>query len=137
MVLNVDDAATFAGMARRAGLEHVGIMVEVPEIAQPETIAQVLRYVDFLSIGTNDLTHYTLGLSRQNGLATLADTRKPEVLKLIRGVVEAAKTAGKPVGVCGEAASDPDTARQLIEMGVDSLSASPSLLPGLRLDLQT
>jgi phosphotransferase system enzyme I (PtsI) len=50
--------------------------------------------------------------------------------------VDAAKTAGKPVGVCGEAASDPETARQLIEMGVDSLSASPSLLPGLRLDLQ-
>ncbi len=135
MVLTAQDAAAFAGFARRAGIKKVGVMVEVPEIASPEVIAEVLKHVDFLSIGTNDLTHYTLGLSRQNGNVTLADTRRPEVLSLISAVIEAGKAAGKPVGVCGEAASDPETARLLIEMGVDSLSASPSLLPGLRLEL--
>ena len=135
MVLNAAEAATFAGIARRAGLKHIGVMVEVPDLAEPTEIAKVLEHVDFLSIGTNDLTHYTLGLSRQSSAVTLADTRRPEVMKLIEQVVAAAKKAGKPVGICGEAASDAETAAMLIDLGVDSLSASPALLPGLRLAL--
>ena len=88
-----------------------------------------------MSIGTNDLTHYTLGESRENGTITLADTRQPRVMKIIEDVVAAAKSVAKPVGICGEAASDPVSARLFIGLGVDSLSASPALLPSLRAEL--
>jgi phosphotransferase system enzyme I (PtsI) len=110
-------------------------MIEVPEVAEPAEIAAILAEVDFLSIGTNDLTHYTLGESRESGTITLADTRQPKVMQIIKSVVTAAKSAAKPVGICGEAASDPESAKLFISFGVDSLSASPALLPGLRAEL--
>jgi phosphotransferase system enzyme I (PtsI) len=62
----------------------------------------------------------------------LAETRKPEVLDRIRAVIAAARAAGKPVGICGESASDPESAKLFIELGVDSLSASSALLPQLK-----
>jgi phosphoenolpyruvate-protein phosphotransferase (PTS system enzyme I) len=108
-------------------------------VTQPDVIDGILKVVDFISIGTNDLTHYALGKSRHtagdgavSGTISLAETRKPEVMSLIERVVAAAKKAGKPVGVCGEAAGDPESARVFIELGVDSLSASSALLPQLK-----
>lgn len=135
MVLNATEVGAFAQLARAAGLSMVGAMIEVPEVAEPEELSSILAEVDFLSIGTNDLTHYTLGESRETGAITLADTRQPRVLEIIQEVVAAAKLAAKPVGICGEAASDPVSARLFIELGVDSLSASPALLPSLRAEL--
>jgi phosphotransferase system enzyme I (PtsI) len=139
MVLSVAEAQQFATMARAAGLKKVGVMIEVPEVTEPGIIEGVIDAVDFLSIGTNDLTHYALGKSRHvagdgavSGTISLAETRKPEVLNLIRRVVAAAKVAGKPVGICGESASDPESAKLFIELGVDSLSASSALLPQLK-----
>lgn len=135
MVLSADEVKAFTQLAREAGLIKVGAMIEVPEVAEPAEISAILAEVDFLSIGTNDLTHYTLGESRESGTITLADTRKPKVMQIIQAVVAAAKSAGKPVGICGEAASDLISARLFIELGVDSLSASPALLPSLRAEL--
>jgi phosphotransferase system enzyme I (PtsI) len=139
MVLSVAEAKEFAGIARKAGLKKVGVMIEVPEVTEPAVIAGILDQVDFISIGTNDLTHYALGKSRHvagdgavSGTITLAETRKPEVFDLIARVISAAKKAGKPVGICGEAASDPESAKLFIELGVDSLSASSALLPQLK-----
>jgi len=135
MVLSSKEVKSFVQLARKVGLTQVGAMIEVPEVAEPAEIAAILDEVDFLSIGTNDLTHYTLGESRETGTITLADTRQARVMKIIESVVAAAKLAAKPVGICGEAASDPVSARLFIGLGVDSLSASPALLPGLRAEL--
>jgi phosphotransferase system enzyme I (PtsI) len=139
MVLSVDEAKQFASLARAAGLKRVGVMIEVPEVAEPGVIEGILNAVDFISIGTNDLTHYTLGKSRHSagegavsGTITLAETRSPEVMAIIERVIKAARAAGKPVGVCGESASDPESAKLFIELGADSLSASASLLPQLK-----
>jgi phosphotransferase system enzyme I (PtsI) len=139
MVLSVDEAKQFAGLARAAGLKNVGVMIEVPEVAEPGIIEGIVDVVDFISIGTNDLTHYTLGKSRHSvgegavaGTITLAETRHPEVMVIIERVIAAALAAGKPVGICGESASDPESAKLFIALGADSLSASASLLPQLK-----
>ena len=139
MVLSVDEAQQFAKLARAAGLKRVGVMIEVPEVAQPGVIEGIIDAVDFISIGTNDLTHYALGKSRHSagdgavaGTITLAETRRPEVMSLIETVIGAARLAGKPVGICGESASDPESAKIFIGLGADSLSASASLLPQLK-----
>ena len=139
MVLSVEEAQQFAALARAAGLKKVGVMIEVPEVTEASVIAGILQSVDFISIGTNDLTHYALGKSRHtagdgavSGTISLAETRRPEVFGLIERVVRAAKDAGKPVGICGESASDPESAKLFIELGVDSLSASSALLPQLK-----
>jgi phosphotransferase system enzyme I (PtsI) len=139
MVLSVEEAKQFAALARTAGLNHVGVMIEVPEVTEPGVIEGLIAAVDFISIGTNDLTHYTLGKSRHSagegavaGTITLAETRSPAVLSIIERVILAAKAAGKPVGICGESASDPESAKLFIELGADSLSASAALLPQLK-----
>jgi len=131
MVVSVSETKRFVKLARSVGLKTVGIMVEVPEIARPRVIKRVLKHVDFLSIGTNDLTQYVLGKSRYASALPLSETRNVRVLSVIDEVVQAARVAGKPVGVCGEAASDPVSAKLFIAMGVDSLSASPALIPQL------
>lgn len=135
MVLNAEDAIEFVQLAKTSGLPTVGAMVEVPEIAELETLGRVVEAVDFLSIGTNDLTNYVLNTDRQTGQASLADVRRPEVIAIISAVTEAAAKKGIPVSVCGESASDPESARVFIDLGVDSLSASPALLPQLRVAL--
>ncbi len=142
MVLSVVEAQEFAKLARAAGLRKVGVMIEVPEVTAAGVIEGILESVDFLSIGTNDLTHYALGKSRHtagdgavSGTISLSETRKPEVLDLIRRVISAGKLAGKPVGICGESASDPESAKIFIQLGVDSLSASSALLPQLKASL--
>ena len=139
MVLSVDEAHRFAELARAVGLSQVGVMIEVPELAEPGVIEGIIDAVDFISIGTNDLTHYALGKSRHSagdgavaGTITLAETRRPEVMSIIERVITAARIAGKPVGICGESASDPESAKLFIALGADSLSASASLLPQLK-----
>jgi phosphotransferase system enzyme I (PtsI) len=118
-----------------AGVAHgelpVGIMVEVPSAA---LLAQHLfEEVDFVSIGTNDLTQYTLAADRTNArVASLADALHPAVLRLIAGVAEAGRRAGKWVGVCGDLAGDPLAAPVLVGLGVSELSMAPSLLPEVK-----
>jgi len=103
-------------------------MVEVPAAA-----LRALRFaaeVDFFSIGTNDLTQYTLAAERGNPhVARLADAFEPAVLKLIQMIVEAAHVHGKTVGVCGELAGDPLAVPLLVGLGVDELSMTASAIP--------
>jgi phosphotransferase system enzyme I (PtsI) len=120
MVATVAEAAEFAAQVRAHGLK-AGVMVEIPSAAL--LAHQMLEVVDFLSIGTNDLTQYTMAADRMaTDLAHLTDAWQPAVLQLIAITAEAGKTAGKSVGVCGEAAADPMLAAALVGMGITSLS---------------
>ncbi|MBI2242450.1 MAG: phosphoenolpyruvate--protein phosphotransferase [Nocardioides sp.] len=120
MVATVAEAAEFSGKVRAHGLK-AGVMIEVPSAAL--LAHRVLEVVDFLSIGTNDLTQYTMAADRMaTDLAHLTDPWQPAVLQLIAITAEAGFHAGKPVGVCGEAAADPLLACVLVGMGVTSLS---------------
>ena len=128
MVATVAEAADFAAAVRERGLKP-GVMVEVPSAAL--LAHRLLEVVDFLSIGTNDLTQYTMAADRMaTDLAHLTDAWQPAVLQLIAITAEAGKQAGKPVGVCGEAAADPILAGVLVGMGITSLSmASAAVRP--------
>jgi phosphotransferase system enzyme I (PtsI) len=128
MVATVAEAADFAERVRTHGLK-AGVMVEIPSAAL--LAHQMLEVVDFLSIGTNDLTQYTMAADRMaTDLAHLTDSWQPAVLQLIAITAEAGKQAGKPVGVCGEAAADPVLATALVGMGITSLSmASAAVRP--------
>jgi phosphoenolpyruvate-protein phosphotransferase (PTS system enzyme I) len=120
MVATVAEAADFAGQVRAHGLK-AGVMVEVPSAAL--LASKMLEVVDFLSIGTNDLTQYTMAADRMaTDLAHLTDAWQPAVLQLIAITAEAGRNAGKSVGVCGEAAADPVLATALVGMGITSLS---------------
>ena len=100
---------------RARGLKP-GVMVEIPSAAL--LAHRMLEVVDFLSIGTNDLTQYTMAADRMaTDLAHLTDPWQPAVLQLIAITAEAGKQAGKPVGVCGEAAADPLLACALVGHG--------------------
>ncbi len=102
---------------------QLGIMIEVPSAA---LIAPVLaKEVDFFSIGTNDLTQYTMAIDRGHPtLSAQADGLHPSVLQLIDMTVRAAHANGKWVGVCGELAADPLAVPILVGLGVDELSVS-------------
>ncbi|TIC80899.1 phosphoenolpyruvate--protein phosphotransferase [Nocardioides sp. GY 10127] len=120
MVATVAEAAGFAERVRERGLK-AGVMVEVPSAAL--LAHRMLEVVDFLSIGTNDLTQYAMAADRMaTDLAHLTDPWQPAVLQLIAITAHAGAEAGKPVGVCGEAAADPLLACALVGMGVTSLS---------------
>ncbi|MGM1018202.1 MAG: phosphoenolpyruvate--protein phosphotransferase [Actinomycetota bacterium] len=127
MVSTVEEARDFADRARAAGLTTVGIMIETPAAAL--LAAELLEIVDFVSLGTNDLAQYTLAADRLvSELGDLNDPWQPAVLRLIGTVGAAGRAAGKPVGVCGEAASDPELAPILVGLGVTSLSMTPRAL---------
>jgi phosphoenolpyruvate-protein phosphotransferase (PTS system enzyme I) len=120
MVATVGEASEFATQVRALGMK-AGVMVEIPSAAL--LAHQMLEVVDFLSIGTNDLTQYTMAADRMaTDLAHLTDAWQPAVLQLIAITAEAGRRAGKPVGVCGEAAADPMLATALVGMGITSLS---------------
>jgi phosphotransferase system enzyme I (PtsI) len=93
---------------------------------------RILEHVDFLSIGTNDLTQYTMAADRMSAeLATLTDPWQPAVLALVQMAVKAGVAVNKPVGVCGEAAADPLLACVLVGLGVSSLSAAAAAIAGV------
>lgn len=135
MIATVDEAAAFAARARAAGIETVGVMVEVPAVAL--RAREVLAEVDFVSLGTNDLAQYTMATDRLCGeLTDLLDLWQPAVLDLVAATAEAGLELGKPVGVCGESAGNPLMALALTGMGVTSLSMSPTSVPGVRFALR-
>lgn len=105
MGATIEEAKWFAKEARERGLKP-GIMVEVPSVA---ILADAfLKEVDFVSIGTNDLTQHTMATDRMApDLARLTNPWQPAVLHLVSNVAQAGQRVGKPVGVCGEAAADP------------------------------
>lgn len=129
MVATPAEARFFAERARKRGLV-AGAMIEVPSAAL--LADAVLAEVDFVSLGTNDLTQYTMAADRLSpSLATLSDPWQPAVLELVRMTAEAGVRADKPVGVCGEAAADPLLAIVLVGLGVTSLSAAAAALPAV------
>ncbi len=126
MISTVDEAKMFASMCHERGL-RAGATVETPAAAL--LAAQILEPLDFLSIGTNDLTQYTLGADRQaSEVAYLNDCWNPAVLRLAQMCCEAGRSADKPVSVCGEAAADPMLACVLVGLGATSLSMSTAAI---------
>lgn len=122
MIATADEAKRFAEQAYSHGLTP-GVMVEVPAAAL--LAERILEHVEFLSIGTNDLAQYTMAADRMSAdLATLTDPWQPAVVSLVAMTARAGAAAGKPVGVCGEAAADPLLACVLTGLGVTSLSAA-------------
>lgn len=110
---------------------QIGIMVEIPSVAL--LADRFARHVDFFSIGTNDLTQYTLAAERGNRhVAHLNDPCHPAVLKELQYVVAAAHEAGIWVGVCGEMAGDPQAIPILLGLGVDELSMAPQRIPSVK-----
>jgi phosphocarrier protein FPr len=121
----LDEAREATGIG--APLEF-GIMVEVPAAAL--TAAKLAEHVDFFSLGTNDLTQYTMAAERgDERLAPLLAGPQPAVLRLVRETVAAADAHGRWVGVCGELAGDPPAAILLAGLGVTELSMAPALIP--------
>ena len=110
---------------------ETGIMIETP--AAVWISEELAREVDFFSIGTNDLTQYTLAIDRQNPqLDAFFDAHHPAVLRAIRMTVENGHKGGAWVGICGELAADPALTETFVEMGVDELSVAPAFLLPLR-----
>jgi phosphoenolpyruvate-protein phosphotransferase len=109
----------------------VGIMIETPSAAL--LADRFAQEADFFSIGTNDLTQYTLAMDRTNpGLAPQVDALHPSVLRLIERAIAGAHAHGRWVGVCGAAAGDPQAVPVLVGLGVDELSASVPLVPAVK-----
>jgi phosphoenolpyruvate-protein phosphotransferase (PTS system enzyme I) len=131
MVATTAEAAWFAARAHEAGLASVGVMVEIPAAAL--RAGDLLRVVDFVSVGSNDLAQYAFATDRAGGeLADLLDPWQPAFLDLVATVLRAGAVAGRAVTVCGEAASDPLLALVLVGLGAAGLSMTPRLLPVVR-----
>ena len=135
MVATAEEAADFAARVRARGLVP-GVMIEVPSAALHAD--RLLEHVDFLSIGTNDLSQYTLAADRLSAdLADLTDPWQPALLLLVHMTAQAGQRVGKPVGVCGEAAADPLLACVLVGLGITSLSCAASAVAGVGSKLGT
>ena len=129
MIATPAEAEHFAAQVRLHGLTP-GVMIEVPAAAL--LADRILEHVDFLSIGTNDLAQYTMAADRMSAeLAALTDPWQPAVLALVAMAARAGAAAGKPVGVCGEAAADPLLACVLVGLGVTSLSSAAAAVQGV------
>ena len=142
MVATVDELrrakAIVAEQAAALGVASVpvGIMVEVPAVAA--MAAQFAAECDFFSIGTNDLTQYTLAMDRGNAkLASAVDGLNPAVLRLIRMTVEGARAHGRWVGVCGGIAGDAAAVPLLVGLGVDELSVAIPVIPTVKAQVRT
>ena len=143
MVINVDEFKAAQKMVEDAKAELVhegkeyadnvqlGIMVETPAAAVMTPI--LAKYVDFFSIGTNDLVQYTLAVDRGNAqISYLYNHFNPAVLRLIKRTIESANKEGKWAGMCGEMASDPNAAILLMAMGIKELSMSAPSIPKVK-----
>ena len=143
MVINVQEFLAAKEMVEEAKRELVhegkeyannvqlGIMVETPAAAVMTPI--LAKYVDFFSIGTNDLVQYTLAVDRGNAqIAYLYNHFNPAVLRLIKRTIESANKEGKWAGMCGEMASDPNAAILLLAMGIKELSMSAPSIPRVK-----
>lgn len=119
------------------GNPQQGIMIETPAAVMMS--GELAKEVDFFSIGTNDLTQYTLAIDRQNPkLDKFYDVHHPAVLSMIRMTVENAHKAGIWAGICGELGADTSLTKEFLAMGVDELSVSPgSILPIRKIILET
>lgn len=119
------------------GSPQTGIMIETPAAVMLSD--ELAKKVDFFSIGTNDLTQYTLAVDRQNSkLDSFFDAHHPAVLKMIKMVVDNAHKAGIWAGICGELGADTSLTREFLKMGVDELSVSPGrVLPIRKIILDT
>ena len=110
---------------------ETGIMIETPAAVMISD--ELAKEVDFFSIGTNDLTQYTLAIDRQNEkLSDFYDSHHPAVLRMIELVVKNGHSHGCWVGICGELAADFSLTKEFVDMGVDELSVSPTFILGLR-----
>jgi len=108
-----------------------GIMIETPAAALISD--ELAKMVDFFSIGTNDLTQYTLAIDRQNGkLDSFYDAHHKAVLRMIELITQNAHNAGIPVGICGELASDAELTQWFVNIGVDELSVVPAYILKMR-----
>ena len=138
-VSEVEQIYKIAGEVKRE-LDEAGIIYQEPEQGiMIETPAAVLisdelaKLVDFFSIGTNDLTQYTLAIDRQNSkLDEFYDPHHPAILKMIQMVVDNAHKEGKWAGICGELGADMELVKTFVQMGVDELSVAPSMILKLR-----
>ena len=121
----VVDLLADKGLKRGENELRVIMMCELP--ANAILADQFLEYFDGFSIGSNDLTQLTLGIDRDSGIiAHLFDERNDAIKVLLSNAIEACKSAGKYVGICGQGPSDhPDLAKWLVEQGIDSLSLNP------------
>jgi phosphotransferase system enzyme I (PtsI) len=134
MVSTVEETRYFTTLARELGIKTAGVMIEVPAAAL--LADRLLPDTDFASIGTNDLTQYTLAADRLLGsVASFQDPWHPAVLRLVGEVGKAGAALDKPVGICGEAAADPLLAVVLVGLGATSLSMSPAALADVRAEL--
>jgi len=138
MVSTIDELrgvrAIFDGLVDAAGLDEppqLGIMIETPAAAA--TADLLAAEADFLSIGTNDLTQYVLAIDRGNAsLADRVDPLHPAVLRMIKATCDGAAKHGRPVGVCGGAAGDPEAVPLLIGLGATELSMVPAAIPEMK-----
>ncbi len=142
MVATADEIEAARAILRRAreqtGIDAplpLGIMVEIPAAAL--RAAELAEHAEFFSIGTNDLTQYTMAAERgDERLSALLSGPQPAVLRLIAGTVEGAAARGRTVGVCGELAGDPAAALLLVGLGVTELSMTPTLVPEVKAALR-
>lgn len=142
MIISVKEMQQIAVIVRQVQeeLEAEGIPYRVPEqgimIETPAAVMisdELAELADFFSIGTNDLTQYTLALDRQNArLDDFYDPHHPAVLQMIRMTVESAHRHGKWAGICGEIGADLELTEEFLKMGVDELSVSPAMVLELR-----
>ena len=124
----------------KAELEKDGVPYKIPEqgimIETPAAVMvsdELAQMVDFFSIGTNDLTQYTLAIDRQNAkLDDFYDAHHPAILRMIQMVIDSAHKYGKWAGICGELGADAELTEQFVRMGLDELSVAPSMVLRLR-----
>jgi phosphotransferase system enzyme I (PtsI) len=136
MVSDAEESDYFVDLARELGINIAGVMAEVPSLAL--MAEQVMVKSDFVSIGTNDLTQYTMAADRMLGsVASYQDPWHPAVLRLIKQLGDAGALLDCPVGVCGEAAADANLAIVLVGLGATTLSMTPAALADVRAALLT
>ena len=136
MISTVTEAQEFQSLAKDAGLTEVGIMIETPAIVP--MIPDLAGIVDFLSIGTNDLSQYLFAADRMHpAMGVFVDPWQPGLLRTVKAITDAAEPVSLPVGVCGESAADPALAIVLAGLGVSSVSVAAGAVESVREALQS